>query len=126
MKKVYVAGALNADAVGYIKNCHNMIKQAIEIQRLGFAVFVPCLDFLQGLVAGNYEYQDYFNNSQPWLEASDIVYVLPNSHASKGTQKEILRAEELHISVVYCMFELIKYADNLPEGGSDALYLIGG
>ena len=107
MKRVYVAGALNADAVGYIKNVSQMIKYAEEVKKLGFAVFVPCNDFLMGVVNGNYDYYDYFNNSQPWLEVSDAVFVCPNWENSKGTIKEIERANELRIPVVYNVTDLI-------------------
>ena len=100
MKCVYVAGKLNADAVGYLKNCHNMIVTADKIRKAGYAVFVPCLDLLNGLVAGNYEYTDYAGNNMFWLERSDVVFVLPNSEESRGTQAEIVRARELGIPVV--------------------------
>lgn len=99
MKRVYVAGKLNADAAGYIKNCHTMIRTADRIRRLGFSVYIPCLDFLSGLVVGDYEYQDYFENNMPWLEVSHAVFVLPNSENSKGTQKELNRARELGIPI---------------------------
>jgi Domain of unknown function (DUF4406) len=103
MKRVYVAGKLNDQAVGYIKNCHNMISMADTIQKLGFSVFVPCLDFLSGLVCGNYEYQDYADNNMAWLECADYVYVMPDSENSKGTQAEIKQAETLGIPVVYTL-----------------------
>jgi len=47
MKRVYVAGKLNSDACGYIKNVHRMIIWAEKVRKAGFAVFVPGLDFLQ-------------------------------------------------------------------------------
>lgn len=65
MKKVYIAGKLNDAAVGYIKNIHRMITTANKIQRLGYSVYVPCLDILCGIVDGNMEYQDYFENNLP-------------------------------------------------------------
>jgi len=89
MKKVYVAGKLNAMTCDYIKNCHDMITTADKIRRLGFSVFVPCLDILSGLVKGDYTYLDYFENNLPWLQAADAVFVLPDSKESKGTQAEI-------------------------------------
>ena len=100
MKKVYVAGKLNDDAVGYIKNMHRMIKHANEIKELGYCVYVPCLDFLMGIIMGDYEYGDYFDNSQEWLKVSDLVYVIPGSSQSNGTQREIVLAESLGIPVV--------------------------
>jgi hypothetical protein len=100
MKRIYVAGALSADACGYIQNCHRMIELARWVRRMGFAVYIPCLDFLEGLVAGDFQYNDYFDNSQPWLEASDGVVVQPiGAEASHGTQREIAHAEALGIPV---------------------------
>jgi hypothetical protein len=63
--RAYVAGKLNADAVGYIQNMHRMIRVARELRKLDIAVYVPCNDFLEGLVDGNFTYYDYFDNSQP-------------------------------------------------------------
>jgi len=109
MKCVYVAGKLNADAVGYIKNVHNMIRVSNEIRRLGYSVFVPCLDILCGLLAGDFTYQDYALNNMKWLEKSDIVYVLPESENSKGTQAEIARAQELDIPILYSLDMLLVF-----------------
>lgn len=99
--KLYLAGKLNDNAVGYIKNMHNMIKVADRLRRQGHSVFVPCLDFLMGLVAGDYEYKDYTDNNMAWLEVCDCVIVMPDSENSKGTQAEIAKAKELGISVEY-------------------------
>jgi len=99
MKRVYVAGKLNAEACGYIKNVHNMIIWAEKVRKLGFAVFVPGLDFLQGLVFGNWDYKDYFDNSQPWLDAADAVFLCPDWETSEGTKREIKRASERNIPV---------------------------
>jgi len=98
-KKIYIAGKLNDDAAGYIRNCHNMIRTADKIRRLGFSVYIPCLDFLTGLVMGDYKYTDYFENNLPWLQAADAVFVLPDSQHSKGTQAEIEMARSLGIPV---------------------------
>ncbi len=107
MKKVYIAGALNADAVGYLKNVHRMITHAEKVRQAGFAVFIPALDFVMGMAFGNWEYNDYFDNSQPFLEACDYVYVCPESENSKGTQREVETALSLKIPVVFSVNELI-------------------
>jgi hypothetical protein len=99
MKKVYIAGKLNADAVGYIKNMHRMIKTAREVRNAGFSVYVPCNDFLEGLVDGKFDYEDYFNNSQPWLLAADAVFLTPGWGDSSGTKREVALATENNIPV---------------------------
>ena len=106
MKRVYVAGKLNADAPNYIKNCHAMIKTADAIRREGYSVYVPCLDFLSGLVYGNYGYKDYFENNLPWLECADYMFVCENSEKSEGTKKEIKIAKKLGKKIFYDLFEL--------------------
>jgi nucleoside 2-deoxyribosyltransferase len=107
MKKVYIAGKLNGHAVDYIKNVHAMVKAANTIRKLGYSVYIPCLDLLSGLIDGNMDYEDYFENNLPWLESADILFILPNSEDSKGTQKEICRAVALGIPVILSIKELV-------------------
>lgn len=114
LKKVYVAGKLNDHAVGYIRNMHIMMLCADKIRRAGFSVYVPCLDILMGMVFGNYDYEDYFDNSQPFLEACDYLFVCPDSDNSPGTQKEITTARALGIPIVTSMEELYT-TDDLVE-----------
>ena len=97
--KVYVAGKLNADAVGYIKNVHRMIKTAKLLRENGYSVYVPAIDLLEGIVDGNFSYDDYFDNSQPWLLAADAVFLTPLWETSKGTKKEINLAKFVGIPV---------------------------
>ena len=106
MKRIYIAGKLNDDACGYIKNVHKMIHWAEKVRKLGFAVFVPGLDFLQGVTFGNWEYNDYFDNSQPWLDVADAMFLVPGWQESKGTKREIERAKEKGISVFDDLEEL--------------------
>jgi len=108
MKKIYIAGRLNGTAVEYLKNIHSMLLFAEAVRQCGYAVFVPCLDFLMGIIMGNYEYNDYFSNSQPFLEICDAIFVCPNWKTSEGTKKEIERAEQLGIPVYYSLEELKK------------------
>ena len=109
--KAYVAGKLNADAVGYIQNMHRMIKTAKQLRNLGAAVYVPCNDFLEGLVDGDFSYKDYFENSQPWLLVSDLMYVCPGWETSEGTKKEIQFAKDNGIAIFY-EFEKLQYQLN--------------
>lgn len=109
MKKVYVAGKLNDDAVGYIKNCHRMIMAAKDLRDYGFAVYVPAIDFLEGLVHGDFEYSDYFENSQEWLAVSDAMFLTPGWETSKGTAKEIEYAQSLGIPIFEYLDEIIEW-----------------
>ena len=99
MKKVYCAGKLNDDAVGYIMNCHRMIRTAKKVREAGYAVYVPCLDFLEGVVTGSMSYDDYFNNGQEWLKASDAVFLVPGWESSKGTRREMELADANNIPI---------------------------
>lgn len=98
-KKVYCAGKLNDMAPDYIKNCHKMIKTAKLVRDAGFAVYVPCIDFLEGLVDGGFDYSDYFENSQPWLLSADAIFLTPGWGTSEGTKREIALARENGIPV---------------------------
>ena len=102
MKRIYIAGRLNDMACDYIKNVHEMIKDAEEVRKAGFAVFIPGIDLLCGLVQGDWNYKDYFDNSQPWLDASHAVYVRSKDwEKSSGTSKEVLRAKNQNIPVFF-------------------------
>jgi len=99
MKRVYVAGKLNDDACGYIANIHKMIIWAEKVRKLGYAVYVPGIDLIQGMVFGDWVYKDYFDNSQPWLDAAHAVFLVPGWEASEGTKKEIERAKSKGIPI---------------------------
>lgn len=100
MIRVYVAGKLNdTNAVDYIKNLYRMIREGVRLRKAGFSVFIPCLDILCGIYSGDFEYKDYFDNSQPWLSHSDAVYLVPGWETSEGTKREIETAKELHIPI---------------------------
>ena len=100
-KLIYIAGALRADVPSYIKNMHRMIKEADKVRRCGFAVIIPCEDILRGLVCGDYEFEDYFDNSFVILERCDGVYVVSGWENSEGTKREIKEALLLNIPVFY-------------------------
>ena len=112
MPRVYVAGKLSAPAVEFIKNIHRMMTAAERVRKAGFAVFVPGIDILLGMRFGDWEYEDYFQNSQPWLDAADAIFVVRNgATSSAGTQREIARAEEAGIPVFTSLHALKKWRD---------------
>jgi len=106
--RVYVAGKLNDDAVGYLYNVHKMMETAEACRLAGFSVFIPAIDLLCGIKHGYSSYEDYFENGQPWLMASDAVLLTPGWESSKGTAAEIATAESLGIPVFTELSELIE------------------
>lgn len=105
--RCYVAGALNSDnAIGYIHNLHRMITNSEKVRKIGFAVFVPGIDILLGVVHGDWQYEDYFDNSQPWLDVSDCLYVTPKHENSKGTKREMVRAWKRDIPICFDLHSL--------------------
>ena len=110
MKKVYIAGKLSdTDVCQYIQNCSRMMTTAESIRQLGCAVFVPAIDLLMGIKFGYYQYEDYFDGSQLWLDASDCVYLTPGWDESKGTRREIERAGKKGIPVFMEMEQIKEF-----------------
>jgi hypothetical protein len=103
---IYIAGALRSDIPGYINNCRKMILTAEEVRLQGYAVFIPCLDFLTGLTVGGYEFHDYFDNSFEILKRCDAIFLVPGWQTSEGTKKEIALAQELNIPVYENIMDL--------------------
>ncbi len=100
MKRCYCAAKLSSpDVCKYLQNVSANMVQAEELRQLGVSVFVPAVDLLMGIKFGNYEYSDFFDYGQMWLDASDFVYLTPNWETSKGTRREIERATEKGIPV---------------------------
>lgn len=106
MKTIYIAGPLNADACGYLKNVHNMIRHADIIRSKGWSVFIPALDLLSGIYAGDMNYSDYFENNLEWLKRSDAVFLCPGWSDSKGAQKELAVAQEMGKVVYFSIDEV--------------------
>lgn len=96
---VYIAGALRGDIPTYISNCSKMIRYGELVRRTGYSVFIPCLDVLQGIVMGDMEFEDYFNNSFSILPRCDAVFLVPGWEESEGTNKEMALADSLNIPI---------------------------
>lgn len=126
--RIYIAGALNSDSCGYIKNLHRMIVFAEKVRSMGAAVYVPGNDFLHGLVTGSHEYDDYFMNSMEWLLSCDAMALTPGWEQSKGTQREIELAKKNGIPVLYHSSEVKKFLNRprilciVGESGSGKSY----
>ncbi len=133
MKKVYVAGKLNDMAVDYLYNVHKMMTTAEEVRKAGYSVFVPCIDLLMGIKFGYQDYHDYFNNSQPWIEVADAIFLVPGWETSSGTKKEIKLGWNKEIPIFNDLEEMNNYFKlddvqgrivgfNLEEGVDDYGY----
>jgi hypothetical protein len=115
IKRVYVAGPLNANAVEFMQNIHQMLWMGNTVRKAGFSPFIPCLDILLGILDGTMDYSDYFKMSQPWLEISDAVLVSDGAQRhyteSIGTMAEIKTAKRLHIPVFFSLEKLEAYCN---------------
>lgn len=99
---VYVAGKYSANNVmDVLENIRVGTKKCAELLKKGFVPFCPWLDYQFKFYEPSLKLEDYYRYSIAWLERSDIVYVLPNYEKSKGTLKEIKRAQELGIPVIF-------------------------
>ena len=116
-KRIYIAGAISDNnLLNSWENIRKGIKLSVEVLKAGFAPFSPWLDYnfqLQLRDGESLSVDDYYAYSMTWLEASDIVYVIPGWENSKGTLAEISRANALNIPVVYSMTDLKKVAENV-------------
>jgi len=103
-------------SANYILNVRRMIEWGDMVRKLGFAVFVPGIDFLCGVVTGNWDYGVAFANSQPFLARADIMVVCPGWSGSSGTAKEILTATKLCVPIYYEQNGIALLKDRLIKG----------
>ncbi len=114
--KVFIAGALSSREdndrnpsqviTDYIRNVHRMCVIAGQIRKLGHEPFIPGLDFLVGVVCGDWVEEDYRGMSDAFLPVCEAVLVISMSW---GVQGEIELAKSLGIPVYYSI-------DDLPIG----------
>ena len=111
MKRVYIAGAYNADnVVSVLDNMRRGMRAATEVLLKGYAPFVPWFDYHFNLMLREGEeldLNDYYKYSITWLGVCDAVLVVPNSEFSNGTKSEIEYAKRKAIPVFYSLLDLI-------------------
>ena len=116
MKRVYVAGAYNANgALAVMANIANGVQMALRVLKAGFAPYVPWFDVLLHVANPCPEsttIEECYEWSMAWLEVSDAVLVVPGWEESHGTIAEIKRATELNIPVFYSIKDLVKWRKN--------------
>ncbi len=100
--RIYIAGALSSKENGernpskivtdYIQNLNKMCKAASEIKRKGHAPYIPGLDFLVGVVVGDWEEEDYRGMGMEFLKVCDAIVAISDSW---GVQQELKVASTL-------------------------------
>ena len=120
MIKVYVAGAYSADNVmEVLQNIGRGQHFAAEVFKMGCAPFCPWHD--KEYVIHNYDsefsVEKFYDYSMVWLEASDVLFLVPGWENSKGTQMEIERAKELGMTIIDTLTVLHQYKLNKELAG---------
>lgn len=111
--RVYIAGALSSKentertpskvVTDYIQNIHKMCQVASVVRRKGHSPYVSGLDFVIGLVIGDWEEPEYRDMGMSFLEVCDAILVISNSW---GVQQELKRATELGIPIYFSVEDL--------------------
>lgn len=114
MKRVYVAGAINAsNAINVLDNIRIGINYGTKLIRLGYTPFVPHLDFMFSLVGDTHpnlkQYRDW---ALEWLRVSELLLVISGENTSDGVMQEIILAEELDIPIIYGWNNFTTYSIN--------------
>ena len=116
IKRVYVAGLLTPKnfynqnpAIDYLFNMRAMIRQGIEVMKLGLSPFIPALDFMVFLMLREDETlteEMIKQHSLHWEEVCDCILLTPGWKHSKGTLAEIEFAKKIGIPVFENIYQL--------------------
>lgn len=108
---MYVAGAMSSsDPIQFLENLRRGMRLSTECLLAGYATFSPFIDyslFFQLRDGESIPIHTIQQNSIAWLEVSDCLLLVPGWESSKGTAKELARAQELKIPVFYSLAEMI-------------------
>jgi hypothetical protein len=111
--KVYIAGAYSADnVIDVLKNIGRGEKMAAKVFAEGFSPFCPWSDgiFITHNPKAHFEVEMFYKYSIAWLKVSDCMLLVSGWEKSKGTNKEIIIAEQkLKIPVFDTIDELKDY-----------------
>jgi hypothetical protein len=113
MIRVYVAGPYSAgNVLDVLKNIGRGQQACARLFAEGLAPFCPWHDksFITDRPDDDFTVQQFYDYSMAWLEVSDCVYLLPGWRKSKGTVKEVHRAEELGIPIFGSFLCLLEWA----------------
>jgi hypothetical protein len=95
--RIYIAGPLSAPTcTAYLRNVGVFFRCDRELRARGWAPYNPSADLFVGIMAGDFDYDDYFEPNLMWLEAAEAVFLIARS---PGADREVARARELGIPV---------------------------
>ena len=119
MKKIYIAGAYNANNVlSVLQNMRKGIRLGTEVLLAGYSPFIPWLDynvFLQLRENELISLDAIQSHSMEWLIVSDAVLLVPGWDNSKGTEAEIVKAAELKIPIFTSLGSMKEYFEIMEE-----------
>lgn len=102
MKRIYLVGAISSpDPAQLFRNLRAGHRESARIIKSGDAVWSPFTDFLLLFQEHDLTVEEMYENSLSWMERADEVRVLPGWENSVGAKKEIARAVERGIPVIY-------------------------
>lgn len=111
MIRVYCAGPMSSpDPIKFMDNLRRGTRVSTELLLNGFAVFSPFIDialFMQLREGESIPIETIQQHSLKWLEVSDVVLVLDGWESSKGTLRELARANELNIPIYHSINDLL-------------------
>lgn len=112
MRKVYVAGSINASNVcDVLSNLREGISAGSKLLSLGYAPFIPHLDFLFALIneeKNQPTLEQYREYSKEWLSVSNMMLVISGRTTSEGVISEIDFATEMGIPIYFGWHEFMK------------------
>jgi hypothetical protein len=126
--RIYIAGALSSKEDGkrnpskvvtdYITNVHKMCKAASIVRKKGHYPFIPCLDFLVGVIAGDWDEEDYRGGSDEFLVVCDAILILSLSY---GVRRELALATKLGIIIYDDIDKIPDISDASKDAAEDLL-----
>jgi len=115
-KRVYIAGAITPTnpemnpVIEYGMNVKKFLDAAAILMAHGFAPYVPALDFPLTTTDWFLDDDDFYETSLAFLDACDVMYIIPGYEKSKGTLNEIEYAlkRKKHITIYNDLDTLIQ------------------
>ncbi len=126
---VYIAGPINSDSCGTYKNVHKLVLNAEDVKKMGVAIYNPANDLVQGIVSGNWDYNDYTSNDFPILKNCSCMYLTKGWKDSPGCKKEKAFCEQHNIPVFTEYWDLYDFIHRptilciIGESGSGKTYM---